>query len=69
MWILGEYATNKGDIMSVIEEIKKGLGEVPIVSDEMRKAAGDVPEGNLICSSFLVFLSFSHSGMDGIVVK
>lgn len=49
LWILGEYATNKDDIMSVIDEIKKGLGPVPIVEDEMRLAAGDIPEGIVYC--------------------
>ncbi|XP_031562290.1 coatomer subunit beta-like [Actinia tenebrosa] len=44
LWILGEYATAKPEIMNVIEEIQKGLGEVPIVDDELRKAAGDMPE-------------------------
>jgi coatomer subunit beta len=45
LWILGEYATEKPDIMCVMEEIQKGLGDVPIVDDELRKAAGDMPEG------------------------
>lgn len=50
LWILGEYATSKDDIMSVIDEIKKGLGPVPIVEDEMRLAAGDIPEGIALCT-------------------
>ncbi|EDO34974.1 predicted protein [Nematostella vectensis] len=41
LWILGEYADSKEDIMTVMEEIRKGLGDMPIVDDEMRKAAGD----------------------------
>ncbi|XP_073238634.1 coatomer subunit beta-like isoform X3 [Porites lutea] len=46
LWIMGEYANNKQDILDVMEEIKKGLGDVPIVDDEMRRAAGDIPEGS-----------------------
>ncbi|XP_048579124.1 coatomer subunit beta isoform X1 [Nematostella vectensis] len=44
LWILGEYADSKEDIMTVMEEIRKGLGDMPIVDDEMRKAAGDQGE-------------------------
>ncbi|KAK2572891.1 Coatomer subunit beta [Acropora cervicornis] len=46
LWIMGEYATSKQDILDVMQEIKKGLGEVPIVDDEMKRAAGDAPEGS-----------------------
>lgn len=46
LWIMGEYANSKQDILDVMEEIKKGLGDVPIVDDEMRRAAGDVTEGS-----------------------
>ncbi|XP_068744674.1 coatomer subunit beta-like [Montipora capricornis] len=46
LWIMGEYAISKQDILDVMDEIKKGLGEVPIVDDEMKRAAGDVPEGS-----------------------
>ena len=41
LWILGEYANSKQDILDVTEEIKKGLGEVrspfhlgPVVQSE-----------------------------------
>ncbi|RMX42493.1 hypothetical protein pdam_00020420 [Pocillopora damicornis] len=46
LWIMGEYASSKQDILDVTEEIKKALGDVPIVDDEMRRAAGDVTEGS-----------------------
>ena len=31
LWIMGEYANNKQDILDVMEEIKKGLGDVRFV--------------------------------------
>ncbi|KAK7077875.1 Coatomer subunit beta, partial [Halocaridina rubra] len=44
LWILGEYASTKGEILGILSSIRTSLGELPIVDDEMRKATGEAGE-------------------------
>jgi len=40
LWILGEYATTKGEITGMVSTMRGIMGELPMVDDEMRRAAG-----------------------------
>jgi coatomer subunit beta len=39
LWILGEYATTRGDIEGTMKEILNAIGPLPIVDHELREAA------------------------------
>lgn len=41
---MGEYATSKEDIESVMSRIRTTLGELPLVDAENKRQAGDKPE-------------------------
>lgn len=44
MWILGEYASNSGDIEAVMKQVHQALGEGPLVEAEQRLIAGETPQ-------------------------
>ncbi|XP_063978912.1 coatomer subunit beta [Diachasmimorpha longicaudata] len=48
LWILGEYATSREDIESLMGRIRTTLGDIPLVEAENKRQAGDKPseEGN-----------------------
>ncbi|XP_043266629.1 coatomer subunit beta [Venturia canescens] len=41
LWILGEYATTKEDIESLMSRIRAALGELPLVEAENKRQAGE----------------------------
>lgn len=43
LWILGEYATSKEDIETVMVRVRSVLGELPLVEAENKRQAGDKP--------------------------
>ncbi|XP_008549424.1 coatomer subunit beta [Microplitis demolitor] len=43
MWILGEYATSKEDIESLMSRIRVALGELPLVEAENKRQTGEKP--------------------------
>ncbi|XP_066591144.1 coatomer subunit beta [Prorops nasuta] len=43
LWILGEYATSKDDIESVMGRIRAALGELPLLEAENKRQAGEKP--------------------------
>ncbi|XP_014207629.1 coatomer subunit beta [Copidosoma floridanum] len=43
LWILGEYATSKDDIDSVMSRVRSVLGELPLVEAENKRQAGEKP--------------------------
>ncbi|KAJ8675970.1 hypothetical protein QAD02_011756 [Eretmocerus hayati] len=43
LWILGEYATTKDDIETVMSRVRSVLGELPLVEAENKRQAGDKP--------------------------
>ena len=43
LWILGEYATTKEDIETVMARIRAVLGELPLVEAENKRQAGEKP--------------------------
>ncbi|OXU25608.1 hypothetical protein TSAR_012392 [Trichomalopsis sarcophagae] len=43
LWILGEYATSKEDIETVMARVRSVLGELPLVEAENKRQAGDKP--------------------------
>lgn len=44
LWILGEYATSKEDIESLMGRIRAALGELPLVEAENKRQAGEKPQ-------------------------
>ncbi|XP_058788697.1 coatomer subunit beta [Phymastichus coffea] len=43
LWILGEYATSKEDIETVMVRVRSVMGELPLVEAENKRQAGDKP--------------------------
>ncbi|XP_031838332.1 coatomer subunit beta [Nomia melanderi] len=44
LWILGEYATSKEDIETVMSRIRSALGELPLLEAENKRQAGEKSE-------------------------